>query len=296
MRKRPSSSQKRKPLLLTSLAASLTLHAGAVYFLLSHPFSFLSASSSTKHDQSLVQAVEPTFEAEVALKETLNRLILREVATQSSAQDSPHLELTKTKLKILTNFAYAPSVTAPTTPPPFHLETPTYTINDSDEFAQLKPNPFDQKNRINFSQPLETESGSLVASTEPQKEKTIPPTLKKIDKLPLAVPKTEKVVSELMPSEHEVKKRKSQKTQLIEKPSTLSQVASNTERPKQKSSPSFVPQAESITKKQFDREALYYFYDEKLESSYTPKLQVSLPLKAPLFKIPISSPKKRLEP
>ncbi|MCB1075440.1 MAG: VWA domain-containing protein [Simkania sp.] len=296
MRKRPSSSQKRKPLLLTSLAASLTLHAGAVYFLLSHPFSFLSASSSTKHDQSLVQAVEPTFEAEVALKETLNRLILREVATQSSAQDSPHLELTKTKLKILTNFAYAPSVTAPTTPPPFHLETPTYTINDSDEFAQLKPNPFDQKNRINFSQPLETESGSLVASTEPQKEKTIPPTLKKIDKLPLAVPKTEKVVSELMPSEHEVKKGKPQKTQQIEKSNTLSQVASKTERPKQKSSPSFVPQAESITKKQFDREALYYFYDEKLESSYTPKLQVSLPLKAPLFKITISSPKKRLKP
>ncbi|WP_420421607.1 VWA domain-containing protein [Simkania sp.] len=319
MRKRPSSSQKRKPLLLTSLAASLTLHAGALYFLLSHPFSFLSASSSTKNDQTLVQAIEPTLEVEFALKETLDRLILREADNKVPSHDSPHLEFTKTELKILTNFAYAPNIATSTTPPPFHLEDPTYSINESEEYTHLKPSPFGPKKWINFSQRLEVEMVPLIAAGATQDEMDtsyVQPKLEQetehaqiqdIGKLPMAVPQTqteapfafqleESPVSDMIGSEYEFEKHKPQKPEQIEKPLKVSPLAAKTYDPKKTFSIPFDPKAEPLTKQTFEREALYYFYDEKLKSSPSPKLEVDLTLKAPLFQTPFSSPKKLLEP
>jgi len=318
MRKRPSSSQKRKPLLFASLAASLTLHAGAVYFLLSHPFSFLSASSSSKNEQTLVQAIEPELEVEFALKETLDRLILSEVATKSASIDYPHLELTEPELKILTNFAYSPAVSSTSTPPPFHLEDPNYTINDSEESKRLNPSPFGPKKWINFSQRLEVEMSPIIAAEELQEEKAIPymhPKLEQekhlaqiqdIGKLPMAVPETpseapfafqleEKPVSEMISSEIEVKKQMPKNTQHIEKPLTLSPLAASSSEHKKTPSTPFNPSTQPSAKQGFDRESLFFFYDEKLKNSFLPELETSLSLSTPLFQTPYSSPKKILE-
>lgn len=318
MRKRPSSSQKRKPLLFASLAASLTLHAGAVYFLLSHPFSFLSASSSAKNEQTLAKAIEPELEVEFALKETLDRLILRETAAKSPSIDHPHLELTEPELKILTNFAYSPNVSSTSKPPSFHLENPNYTINDCEESTRLNQSPFGPKKWINFSQRLEMEMSPLIAAEELQEEKAIPyvqPKLEQekqlaqiqdIGKLPMAVPETptetpfafqleEKPVSEMITSEIEVKKQMPKKTQQIEKPLTLSPLAVNSPELQKKPSTPFDPSTQATAKQGFDRESFYFFYDEKLKNSPLPELETSLSLSAPLFQTPYSSPKKILE-
>jgi len=318
MRKYSFSSQKRKPLFIASLAVSLALHAGGLYFLFKHPLSFFSSKHSEERNQTLAQELETDLEIEFALTETLNRLIIKEEQHAAPIFDRPQLEMTDQKLNIITNFAYTPEVSSSAPPPPFHLETPNHFISKSDEYVTLKPSAFGPKKWINFSQRLEVELSPLASAKEPNAlppESPIQPKLEKQDKfskfqetgkislapseatadtsLTFTLPK--EPASEIITPEVKLKKQETKTKAPLEKPLTLSPLA-KTQTQSSKNISSIDPTIEKRKSQTFDKETFYFFYSGEQESTYPPKLQTTKPLAKALNEKFFSPPKKTLLP
>ena len=74
MGKYSSSSAQSKPLFLLSLAASLALHAGGIYFLLQHPPSFLTA----KELPTVEHLIREKGDVDRAAHQAFQNLVIRE--------------------------------------------------------------------------------------------------------------------------------------------------------------------------------------------------------------------------
>ena len=137
MGKYSSFSQKRKPLFFASLAVSLALHAGGLYFLTQHPFSFTKSYAKETDHPVRVEDLEIEF----ALSETFNRLLTKEEEKHAPLLGHPQMELRDQQLRIITNFSYAPSLSfSSSSPPAFQMEEPTFSILEKHtHFAEKKP-------------------------------------------------------------------------------------------------------------------------------------------------------------
>lgn len=270
MGKKSSSFVKRKPLFFTSLAVSLALHAGGLYFLLKHPFSFFQSAPKEEKEQTLVHQLETDLEVELALSETLSRLIMKNEEPESPSFDRPHLEVADQTLTFITNYSYTPKIhPALSTHAQFSIRTPDLMIEKNEASRALKP-PFGPKKWINFSQELEA-----LAQTNKMVEEEV-----EFNTQPhLESEEAEKISTALClppPKEPQISPPE---ISLAEKDIQLQ------------------PSHEHLGKAFLDRESLYFFYNETLKETppFPFKMELLYPgnLVAENFALPKSSLKSK---
>ena len=155
MGKYSSSSAQSKPLFFLSLATSLVLHAGGIYFLLQHPPSFLTA----KELPTVGHFIREEGDVDRAVHEALQNLVIREdqdnqLPPPGSApcHESGKIPFTLTELDISLTYSERKQET-------LSLDIVPYTPQlFEDSWITSKNSPFQDKKGINFNQVIAKDS------------------------------------------------------------------------------------------------------------------------------------------